>query len=191
MKALLHGMTFRRVPVLMMWLGAVACAPDQPGSGPVEHLLPPELQGVHVGSSVLELQQVAPGVSFTPYDGLGLKLSGDPSGFRAAWFSTGEPFAEMLPEPDAEIREIRLEGDSVGADAVARVSRAFAGKAAGVRCVRNRSVEIHVWEDGATRTGAELALPLYGSGKAELRLFAGRWPGDGLPGFGPTPCATR
>lgn len=190
-KALLHGVTFRRLPALLLWLGAVACAPDRPRTGPVEHLLPPELKGMHVGSSVLELQQAAPGVSFTPYDGLGLKLSGDPSGFRAAWFSTGELFAEIPPEPDEEIREIRLEGDSLGAEATARVSRAFGGKAAGVRCVRNGTVEVHVWEDRATRTGAELTLPFDGSGRAKLRLFAGRWPGDGLPRFGATPCATR
>jgi len=167
------------------WIGAVACASDGARTGPVEQLLPAGLEGMHVGSTVGEMRQVAPGVGFTPYDGLGLKLSGDPSGFRAAWFSTGELFPEIPPEPGEEIREIRLEGDSVGADAIDRVSRAFGGKAAGVRCVRDGTVEVHVWEDGATRTGAELTLPSDGAGKAELRLFAGRWPGGmGFPGMG-------
>jgi hypothetical protein len=162
--------------VLIGALGFSACTGDRPEqTTPPAGILPHEIRDIRLGMTVAQLLISAPATEFAPYDGLHLAIENDRSGFRMLKFYTGELYPERTPASDARLEEIRLEGDSVDASVVTRISEALVGANPLHRCAHRIASDVVIWEPEAPTTGVELILSQQRPRRARLRLFAGRW----------------
>jgi hypothetical protein len=159
---------------------AIGCEARSTRAGPERELLPGSLAQVHLGSTVQDLLSYAPATTFTPYDGLQLRLAEDPSGFDVLHFSTGRLFPERQPSNQEIIKEIHLRGDNVSENVRNRVRKAFRGQVPVHRCVASVGVEVLIWEDGHEKIGAELTVFPDSSSRRTLTIFLGPWKGDPL-----------
>lgn len=142
---------------------------------PPRGLLPSQFSAIHVGMSIEELKGITGETIFTPYDGLHARINNDPSGFRRISFSTGEPFPEQPPPANAEIQEIRLAGDTVSLDVIARIGELVGGIKPSRRCTATMSADIFIWQPDPPMAGIELTVSRNSPHRATLRLFSGSW----------------
>lgn len=152
------------------------CAPR--GKNSIAELLPVAVQNITIGSTVAELRKAAPATTFTPYDGLELRLGENPLGFHTAEFITGEHHPETPPEDADRIREIRMSGDSVDAGVVTRISNTLKDHRLSRRCIPSLAFDVYIWEIGGDRTNAELTVSPHSSRRAIVRFYTGKWKGD-------------